>query len=175
MVLASFAFFLLMFRHRLAPVPVRGGMTMISNYARPLCVAALLFASAISGNAASQSGTCNPTKIKFKASDSVSTQNTVMFKTITDGAIAFVQGGTAASCVVVLFDAGGNLSIVRAKLDNFTTAIPTDRERDGFGTTIFIFPSVAPGAHTLRIQLRSHDGNIIGAVSNPTIIVHSAP
>jgi hypothetical protein len=86
--------------------------------------------------------------------------------------VFFTQGGTSSGCVIVTFTAEtfarvGRLLQVRARLDNAVTAAPGvvqlsgDDDEDGDNrwsrahAFTFIFPSVTPGPHTVRMQFRS--------------------
>jgi hypothetical protein len=113
-------------------------------------------------------GVCKPTKTKFLASSAPeSVITSASFKNIPESAVAFIQGGNVASCVIVLFSAEGwspvgNYLMVRAMLDGTTAALPDEIRFTGDDpnlyrthTMSFIFPSVAPGTHTVRMQFRS--------------------
>lgn len=82
---------------------------------------------------------------------------------------AISVGGTAPTCVVVHFAAfafapGTALEFVRAVLDNVAGS-PSEYQFAGADGTWavshaveFVFPSVSPGAHTVKIQWKSFDG-----------------
>jgi hypothetical protein len=138
--------------------------------------------------AAATTVACNPVKLRMIASDSpnVSTDLTT-FKTLSEATVSFTQGGTAASCVVVRFSAESfvtsfnGIVFVRAFLDNTTAAVPgevqfsgDDGNRYRAHSYDFIFPSVAPGAHVLRMQFRSGTGGDTVFIKRRTTIVQHA-
>lgn len=97
----------------------------------------------------------------------------------------FFKGGASASCVIVRFSAitfavVDNRVEIRAYLDNGPAALPAAvMYSDGSGgagahSFEFIFPSVAPGFHVVRMQYRSPNGGLI-SVSRHTTVVQFAP
>jgi hypothetical protein len=119
-------------------------------------------------------GACTDmTKVNYKSDDNIrkSTSST-SFVNVPNAGVSFTQGGTGSGCVIVTFTAEAfarvsRLLQIRARLDNSSTAAPGvvqlsgDDDEDGDGdwarahAFTFIFPSVAPGAHTVRMQFRS--------------------
>jgi hypothetical protein len=99
---------------------------------------------------------------------------------IPEATISFVQGGTSASCVIVRFSAGicapGGGVYVRAFLDQTTAALPIDINYASNDACFqahafeFIFPSVAPGVHTVRMQYRSLSGTIVYVARHNTVV-----
>jgi len=127
------------------------------------------------------SGGCSDAnKINYKSDDSINKSTfSSSFVDVPNSAVLFTQGGAVASCVIVTFTAeafapGSRLLQIRARLDNSVTAAPGnvqlsgDDDEDGDGrwarsqAFTFIFPSVAPGPHNVRMQFRSPDvfGNV---------------
>jgi hypothetical protein len=95
-----------------------------------------------------------------------------------------VQGGISASCIIVLFTAeaansGNETMWLRAVLDNKIIGLPGGVQFKqgaaiGSQAASFIFPSVAPGPHTIKIQYESKFGASV-CVGPHNIIVHYAP
>lgn len=111
------------------------------------------------------------TNVKVDDAQGKSTSSST-YANLLNGNVAFRQGGTTASCVVVDFSAysfapAGRLLMVRAVLDGVTVAAPFEvqfsgnDDDDGDGQWArshafnFLFPSVSPGLHTVAIQFRS--------------------
>ncbi len=122
------------------------------------------------------SGNCaDVTKINYKSDDSINQSTTsTTFVDVPNSTVFFNEGGAGSSCVIVTFTAetfapDSRLLQVRARLDNSVTASPgvvqlsgdDDEDRDGRWARshafTFIFPSVAPGSHDVRMQFRSPD------------------
>lgn len=122
------------------------------------------------------SGNCaNVTKINYKSDENIDKfTSSSSFVNVPNAGVSFSQGGTGSGCVIVTFTAeafapGGRLLQVRARLDDSVTAAPEtvflsgDDDEDGDGrwarsrAFTFIFPSVAPGSHFVRMQFRSPD------------------
>ena len=97
------------------------------------------------------------------------------FVNVPNTAISFTQGGAGAGCVIATFTAeswaaASRLLLVRAKLDGSIVAQPGviqfsgDDDENNNGrwarshSTMFFFPAVAPGAHTMVIQYASANG-----------------
>jgi hypothetical protein len=104
--------------------------------------------------------------------------------------VPFTQGGANASCVIVHFSALAyartTTMFVRARIGRID-AIPAVMQLTGDDdenlqggaararSVIFIFPSIAPGDHTLRIEYRSgQNGNRVW-IHNHTTLVQFAP
>ncbi len=137
---------------------------MSFRFVRPLLCAALLLPVGLAP-AMAAGATCSPTKMKIRTVTGTISTNSTTFQPITDTSITFTQGGTGPSCVVVRFSAatsvvGGGVSRVQAVLDNVTMAEPGQVQFSGenVGSVShafeFLFPSVAPGSHNLRIMFR---------------------
>jgi hypothetical protein len=106
------------------------------------------------------------------------------YKNLPDSAVKFTQGGSRPGCVIVFFSAamyrGTSEDVfIRAVLDG-VIGIPQDQQwdssTDGFrGNSVsFIFPSVAPGPHMVRMQWRTGSGTGVGLKGRNTI-VHYVP
>ncbi|MGQ0484159.1 MAG: hypothetical protein ACT4SY_02225 [Hyphomicrobiales bacterium] len=120
------------------------------------------------------SGACTDlTKANFISDDSINkSTSSNNFVNVPNAGVSFNQGGTGNGCVIVTFTAEAfarvsRLLQIRARLENGAIAAPgvvqlsgdDDEDRDGDWARAhaftFIFPSVAPGAHTVRMQFRS--------------------
>jgi hypothetical protein len=130
------------------------------------------------------SGGCiDVTKVNYRSDDTINKfTSSTNFVNVPNGGVIFTQGGIGNGCVIVTFTAEtfarfGRLLQIRAQLDSATTAAPGivqlsgDDDEDGDGAWsrshafAFIFPSVAPGSHTVRMQFRS-------AFSNEPVFIH---
>jgi hypothetical protein len=147
--------------------------------------AALLLAMSYSSIApAATSGLCKPVQVRFIASSLAdSPTSSTSFINIPETTISFTQGGAAASCVLVRFSAstfganGIDVIDVRAFLDNATAALPAsigvrgESDVTGYPRSFeFVFPSVAPGSHVLRMQFKSEKGNPVHVKAHNTVI-----
>lgn len=136
-------------------------------------------------------GSCtNISNVKFKTDDNPSSStNSSAFSDISSGNVTFTQGGDSAGCVIVTYSAEsfapyGRLLRIRARLDGSKVAEPgavqfsgdDDENEDGgwarSRSFTFIFPSVAPGEHTLNMQFRSSISGKRVYVGKQTTIVH---
>jgi|EndMetStandDraft_4_1072995.scaffolds.fasta_scaffold385523_2 hypothetical protein len=136
--------------------------------------------------AAPATGTCRPVQVKFIASSLDHSTTSFSFVGIPETLIAFTQGGAAASCVLVRFSAstyGANaidVVNVRALVDNVVShpaviSVRGESDTVGFPRSFeFIFPSVAPGNHTVRMQFSSDKGNLVH-VKNHNMVVQYTP
>ena len=143
---------------------------------------------AVSGaQAAPVTGSCAPTKIRFVASDDIFQIDSTNFANAREGTVKFTQGGTRASCVIVSVSAqpvafGSGVLTVRVMLDNTQLGLPAEVSfSDGNDVTNqvrsfdFIFPDVAPGAHTVRLQAKTSDPAQFTDLNRHNIIVQYAP
>jgi hypothetical protein len=138
------------------------------------------------GNTTRVSGRCQPNQISYAASDEpefVAVANT--YANLPETAVIFTQGGASASCVIAIFSAEGFAAagvsiLIRAVMDGVTLGLPNEVRFIGESpvhydthTMTFIFPQVAPGSHTLRIQyLRTDDPNDRAEIGVHNLIVH---
>jgi hypothetical protein len=158
------------------------------QFVRPVLCAGLIYAALTShaALAAPVSVTCAPTKMRIMASSLPNTNTTnTTFKTVPEAIVTFTQGGTSPSCVVVRFSAetnvpgGAGIGRVRALLDNVTAAVPDEVQFSGADIAglarayDFVFPSVAPGSHVLRMQFRSSNGQSVFLDRHTTIVQHA--
>ena len=133
-------------------------MRMLHSVGAALVLAVLVPAAA---SAFTTTGSCSPTRVRYAVSDSFDLPaESPEFKNLRQAAVTFTQGGTAPSCVLVRFSSGatsiGNSLQVRAVIDDTIIALPPQRlfvqANEGAQQTVeFVFPSIAPGTHILRI------------------------
>jgi hypothetical protein len=121
----------------------------------------------------SATGSCKPALLDYveNTTDGQGTSS-ASFVDLPGTSVTFTQGGTAASCVEVdftamTFAAAGALLEVQPVLDGATLGVPSvtqlsgddDENADGKWSRShafdFIFPSVAPGSHTMKMQFQS--------------------
>ena len=126
-------------------------------------------------------GACTDmTKVNYKSDNSINkSTSSTSFVNVPNTGVSFTQGGASSGCVIVTFTAeafapGSRLLQIRARLDDSVTAAPGnvqlsgDDDEDGDGrwarsqAFAFIFTSVAPGSHFVRMQFRSPD--VFGSV-----------
>ena len=131
-------------------------------------------------------GRCAPTKTEYLASEATTVATTtgnVDFVTVNEGTVNFTQGGTGPSCVIVqlfmVVAVNNNLAYVRARLDS-TQGAPgeigyvgseTAVRTDVAGAMAFVFPSVAPGSHRVRIQIGASSGTVT-AFEHTILVLH---
>lgn len=128
----------------------------------------LLMLAALTPSTASATptiGACSPTKSSYVVSIRNSQRSSTTFGNVPETSVNFVQGGAKASCVIVRFSATtfGAKMMVRAFLDGVTVSIPDEvlfssGDNNGLGgahSFEFVFRSVAPGSHIVRMQYRS--------------------
>ena len=126
---------------------------------------------------------CSPTKMSIRVGTGTVSTSSTTFTVIPLTAIAFTQGGTGPSCVVVRFSGassvvGGGVSRLQAVLDG-TVAEPNSVSFSGenVGSVAhafeFVFPSVPPGSHTLRMLYRVNNGTPVSYthLTLPTILL----
>lgn len=116
---------------------------------------------------------CVLNRVSFRTENKQVTTTSTVFVNIPNTAVSFTQ--SVAGCVIVRYTAEtyspSNAGIdVRARLDGVTTGAPGfvlwtsdhDEDADGQGFSVyafdFVFPSVAAGGHTVRMQWRSTSG-----------------
>lgn len=124
--------------------------------------------------ASGTSGSCGDlVKTDFRTESSLVSTFSTSITNLANGSLAFVQGGAAAGCAIVRFsaetDATSNGGIdVRLVLESGAVARPGTvfwASNHSIGPSVqsfeFVFPSVAPGPHTARVQWRSFNGTRI--------------
>jgi hypothetical protein len=156
-------------------------MRILRSVGAALVLATLTPATA---SAFTTTGSCSPSRVRYAVSDSFDISvDSPTYKNMRQAAVTFTQGGTAPSCVLVRFSAGatsnGDSLLVRAVIDDAIIALPPERlfmrtNEGGQQTVDFVFPSIAPGTHILRIQGNS-DNATAADVNFPMIIIHHAP
>jgi hypothetical protein len=141
--------------------------------------------------------TCSTPRLSYASSDTtgVSTTSTT-YVNVPDMSVSFTISGTASTCIVVSYTAevytgsdpnsliGNEVMFVRARLDGAVVGFPAeaqfegDSDEDGDGAWArahafnFVFPNVAPGAHTLRIQWRSIFGGTVVTHRRTAVVYH---
>ena len=134
--------------------------------------------------AANSSASCRPSKIKFLAAPMDTSQQitgSMTFVKVQSATVRFTQGGTIASCVVVQFSASTlafdpAVMNVRVLLDGATIAAPGEMPfaRDDTGNQVrmanFFFADVAPGSHTIQVELRSIFGQSVVMGRHSTMV-----
>jgi len=162
---------------------------MTNRLIGPLLCSALFFLASLAPTpalAAATSVNCNPAPTKLRAivgDDVITFTSSTTHVNLAQTRINFTQGGTGPSCVIVRFSAEagagpGPWLELRAVLDGVTVALPP-AVRFGIneGSEVarsydFIFPSVAPGMHTLQMQFRSSNGTSVFISDRTTIVLH---
>jgi hypothetical protein len=133
-------------------------------------------------------GRCMPSQVKFISSEVDRATASRVYVNIPYASLDFIQGGTSSSCVIVYFSAmvttaSTNAMYLIAALDDSsaTGVIPSETifasHTDDFQSQAvsFIFPSVAPGKHILRMRyLSDHTSNVV-AIYHSNTIVYFAP
>ncbi len=138
-------------------------------------------------------GQCKVTKISYVTGEDTSLSTTsTAYVDVPGMSSTFTEGGTVTRCVVVQYTAyvfaatgGTALMYVRALLDGVTVASPTETQFDGDSDEEgdgrwarshafnFVFPSVTPGGHTIKIQWRSFDGGTIFTHRRTLLVSHA--
>ncbi len=108
---------------------------------------------------------CRPSQVKIVASAlDGSTRSATAFGNIPEAQVNFVKSGSGAGCAIVTFTArvrGSGNPAIRAFMDNTTAAVPGEIQSapaSVVSSFVFVFPSVAPGAHIIRMQYRNASG-----------------
>jgi hypothetical protein len=140
-----------------------------------ILVAAALFSvgAAAPAAAAPTSVSCAaPAQLKATIAEVnlISATTSTALTNIPQAKVNFVQGGAAASCVIVRFsaetlaDGTPGAMLVQAILDGVSIALPgevrfgVEDEATVARSYDFIFKQVAPGSHELQMQYRSSNG-----------------
>jgi hypothetical protein len=132
-----------------------------------LCLAAFLALVPAQSPAANLNGNCTLNTAAFKQIDAhLSFTGGTTQQAIPGATISFTQGGSRADCVVIQFTAhthgsGANGADLLYDLDNgaageqqiYIRAVPAGPMAPH--TAVFILPSVAPGAHFVRMRVAS--------------------
>jgi hypothetical protein len=173
-----------------------GGRQMISRFQpttnsmryRQLLAATVLFGAALASVSANATTTvtCAPSKVKAIA-QTLNTNRTTTSTTFVDVPATttnIVQGGNSNSCVIVDFNglvaAAANTALfVTAVLDD-VVGVPDYAQLIHSATTFenrsvsFLFPDVAPGTHTVKMQFHSSNGQIV-YINRSTVIIRFVP
>jgi len=154
------------------------------------CFAALLTFSIATGAMAADplppvKTTCAPTNVSLISSTSQFSTTSNTLTQVGQTRVAFKQGGSTPSCVLVRFTAnygvaGANdYSQVRAVLNGDTAGRPGDAYYPTTGnyqrgaTVEFFFPDVEPGKHNIAIFFASPQGGTV-LLDQPLTVVLSA-
>jgi len=149
---------------------VRGGLAPSGSKGKPGTVVA---------------GSCPTPGTHFVAADD--TGNSTISTTYVDVpnmTVTFTAGGTRSFCATATFSAftfapGGALLDVQALMDGTVVGAPGEQQFSGDDGVwavshafTFVFPSVAPGAHTIKIQYRSFDGQTVFMHRRSLVVFH---
>jgi hypothetical protein len=137
-------------------------------------------------------GQCKVSKVSYATGEDTGNSTTsTSYVDVPGMSSTFTEGGTVTRCVTVEYTAfvfaaeGDNLMFVRALLDGVTVASPSETQFDGDSDEDgdfqwarshafnFVFPSVAPGSHTIKIQWRSLDGGTIFTHRRTLLVGHA--
>ena len=131
---------------------------------------------------------CNPSPTNLKAKISEAEppdfEDSQTFTNVPHTSVTFTQGGAVPTCVIVRFSAqvgasNGTNMHVRAVLDGATLALPPEvrfaftADTSAARSYEFIFPSVAPGKHVLRMQYQSSNGSSMNISNRSTIVLYT--
>ena len=136
-------------------------------------------------------GSCSPTKVRYIASDGFGQVTSTTFVNVPESTVNIIQGGANPSCVIVSVSAtpiGVTASpptpapfTLRVMMDGTTPALPNEVDiSDGADTGNqirsfdFIFPSVAPGIHSIRLQVKVSPASSFNDFNRHTVIVQYA-
>lgn len=152
-----------------------------------LALLGLMLALSTPALATNTAGNCDSaTAVKFLVNDTERTTSSQAYVNFAGGSRKFTQGGISNSCVIVHFSAevqtlANGQMFLRALLDGALVAAPTGTsfiaDSPVFYQThaaSFIFPSVAPGPHTVGLQYLSFDGSAV-KMRRSNVIVHYTP
>lgn len=158
-------------------------------FARIATAVAVVLPAVTSAHAQVISDSCAPEAVIYVVSNNGNTSTmSTSFVNVDDAAVTFKQGGTAPNCVLVSFSGAAaskpsTTMFVRATIDGHTVASPAQLQffyNSTSGTLYFesragnfVFPSVAPGRHRIRMQFLSGDGGFV-QFTNTTLIVRYA-
>jgi len=130
-------------------------------------------------------GSCPTPGTHFVAADD--TGNSTISTTYVDVpnmTVTFTAGGTRSFCATATFSAftfapGDALLAVQALMDGTVVGAPGEQQFSGDDGVwavshafTFVFPSVAPGAHTIKIQYRSFDGKTVFMHRRSLVVFH---
>jgi hypothetical protein len=115
---------------------------------------------------------CTTTATRVKVSKTAESTTSTTYVDLADMFLAFPQGGTVASCVLVQFSsesktAANETMRIEAILDGSTHCQPDDNvfasneTLRGVRAMTYVCPSVAPGTHSVKIHYRSTGGTLV--------------
>jgi hypothetical protein len=133
------------------------------------------------------SGVCTTTATRTKVSKSPQSSTSTTFTDVADTQIAFPQGGSSPSCVIVLFSAeayaqANTTMEVEALLDGSTLCQPSDTYFVSSNATDtdfaahamnYMCPNVRPGLHNIRIQFKSSNASVVTLDYRTTIVQYA--
>lgn len=154
------------------------------------CAAFVLQAGFSGVYAANASGECSgPAKTNFLSSDGFDQTLSTVWNDITDGRLNFTTAATG--CVIVTFSAlgsttsngGFNLLHVRTLLDVNSLCMPANAN-DVFlsasppgissnNSIVRVCKNIAAGSHSVRVQYRSGDGDLVAIGSHVLTVMHN--
>ncbi len=136
------------------------------------------------------SGSCPTPGTHFVAADNTgSSTASTTYVDVPDMSVSFTAGGTRSFCATATFSAwtfatGGALMYVQALMDGSVVAAPGEQQFSGDDDEnangewarshafTFVFPTVAPGPHTIKIQFRSFDGKTVFVHRRSLVVFH---
>jgi hypothetical protein len=131
------------------------------------------------------SGSCPTPGTHFVAADNTGSSTvSTTYVDVPDMSVTFTAGGTRTFCATATFSAftfapAGALLYVQALMDGTVVGAPGEQQfsgDDGLWAVAhaftFVFPSVAPGAHTIKIQYRSYDGKSVFVHRRSLVVFH---
>jgi len=136
------------------------------------------------GGRTSISGTCTPNKITYRTADSTVNTTSSTFAQVPQMILNFTQGGDEETCVIVRYSGMGaamepRLIFIRVLLDGTEVAEPGNVQFEGYtpGASTarsfdFIFPSVEPGNHQVKVEWRSFNGEIVFMHRRSMVVQH---
>jgi len=146
-------------------------------------VFALISCVAITDVAWAAQATCTATKLKYVTANAGGTTHSTTPDNFLSNTVNFSQGA-GGGCVIVRFStmAEGNSGYtvaVRAMIDGATVALPAEvlfSDGNDFVSQArsfdFIFPTVAAGNHSVRVQFRSPTGIDVSVGQHNIIVQH---
>ena len=153
-----------------------------------LAVAALAAAPLSGAFADTTKASCQPSAMEvLHISDSLNTGK-ITFVNMPGMTLAFKQGGTDPSCVLVTFSttaitSTNSIAYVQPLLDGNATGLPVsvplivDAANYEVRTATFLFTDVPPGKHTVKMQFEASfvGGTQVISLTNNNLIVQHAP
>jgi hypothetical protein len=159
--------------------------TICASKSRIAAVALLLGALTPGVAEATNVFTCTPTQLKVVTQTTNTNRTTTsnVFSQIPETKTNITQGGNVSSCVIVDFSAmvdGSGALFLEATLDgnlavpDYSQLIVNDANFEARSVS-FVFPSVAPGNHQIKLLFRSSANGSTVNINRSNIIIHYAP